>query len=248
MQNYQLPINELGELFNRTIPYVAKNKFKSLFLIIIFLVYFSFPGLQIPVLEYNSFRITSLMEQRAMENYMIYYPGQSWEDIDNVKPALLKAIISMEDGKFFKHKGIDWVELSRSMRANRRRGRSVRGASTITMQLAKNLYLSTDKSVIRKAKELLITFRMEKELSKKAILENYINAVEWGEGVFGINKAAGVYFDKDPSELSVIEASRLAAVVPSPLRYAPNKNTNYVLRRSSIIRSRLNDVLLDLDK
>lgn len=187
------------------------------------------------------------MEQRAIENYMLFYPEQSWVDIDDVKPALLKAIISMEDGKFFKHKGMDWVELSRSLRTNRRRGRSARGASTITMQLAKNLYLSTDKSVIRKAKELLITFRMEKELSKKAILENYINAVEWGESIFGISKAAEVYFDKEPSELSVIEASRLAAVVPSPLRYAPNKNSNYVLRRSGIIRGRFNDVFLDYD-
>ncbi len=245
MQNYQLPKNELGELFNRIIPVVKKNKFKSVFFTLLFIFYFSFPGLQIPVLEYNSFRITSLMEQRALERYMWFYPEQSWVDIDDVNPALLKAIISMEDGKFFVHKGIDWTELGRSMRANKRRGRSVRGASTMTMQLAKNLFLTTDKSVIRKAKELLITFRMEKELNKKAILENYINAVEWGDGIFGIKKASEYYFNKEPSQLKVNEVSRLAAVIPSPLRYAPNKNTNYVLRRAAIIRGRLNDVVLD---
>ncbi|MBZ0199954.1 MAG: monofunctional biosynthetic peptidoglycan transglycosylase [Ignavibacteriaceae bacterium] len=245
MQNYQLPENELGELFNRFIPVVKKNKFKTLIITFLFLFYFSFPGLQIPILEYNSFRITSLMEQRAFEHYMLFYPRQSWVDIDDVKPALLKAIISMEDGKFFTHKGIDWVELGRSMRTNKRRGRSVRGASTMTMQLAKNLFLTTDKSIIRKAKELLITFRMEKELSKKAILENYINAVEWGDGIFGIKEASENYFNKEPSALTVNEASRLAAVIPSPLRFAPNKNTNYVLRRAGIIRGRLNDVVLD---
>lgn len=245
MQNYQLPKNELGELFNRIIPVVKKNKFKSFLFTFLFIFYFSFPGLQIPVLEYNSFRITSLMEQRALEQYMWFYPEQSWVDIDGVNPALLKAIISMEDGKFFIHKGIDWTELGRSLRTNKSRGRTVRGASTMTMQLAKNLFLTTDKSVIRKAKELLITFRMEKELSKKAILENYINAVEWGDGIFGIKKASEYYFNKEPSTLSVNEVSRLAAVIPSPLRYAPNKNTNYVLRRAGIIRGRLNDVVLD---
>jgi monofunctional biosynthetic peptidoglycan transglycosylase len=177
---------------------------------------------------------------------MLYYPKQSWANISNVNPSLLKAIISIEDGKFFIHKGIDWKELNTSLKVNKRRGRSARGASTITMQLAKNLYLSTDKSILRKAKEFLITFRMEKEIPKRAILENYINAVEWGDGIFGIEKAASVYFDKEASVLNTIECSKLAAVIPSPLKHKPNTNSGYVLRRASLIRGRMNDVILNL--
>jgi monofunctional biosynthetic peptidoglycan transglycosylase len=184
------------------------------------------------------------MEQRAIENFMVFYPRQSWIDIDDVNPNLLRGIVSMEDGSFFKHHGIDWKELNTSLKVNKRRGRSVRGGSTITMQTAKNLYLSTNKNVLRKAKEFVITFRMEKELSKKAILQNYINAVEWGDGIFGIKNAAREYFDKDPIDLSLNECSRLAAVIPSPLVHAPNTNSGYVLRRSGIIRGRLGDVIL----
>jgi monofunctional biosynthetic peptidoglycan transglycosylase len=188
------------------------------------------------------------MEQRAFENFMIYYPRQSWVDIEDVNPSLLKAIISIEDGKFFTHKGIDWKELKTSIRLNKRRGRSVRGGSTISMQLSKNLFLSTNKSVLRKGKEFLITLRMEKELSKKSILENYINIVEWGDGIFGVKKASDIYFNKEPHELSPIESSRLAAVIPSPLRHDPSTNSRYVNRRSSIIRGRIGDVQLFPDE
>ena len=210
--------------------------------------YFSIPSFSIPWLQYNGTRITSLMEQRAMQNFMFFYPRQSWVDIDDVNPNLLKAIISMEDGKFFIHKGIDWKELKTSMRLNKRRGRSVRGGSTISMQLSKNLFLSTSKSVFRKGKEFLITLRMEKELSKKSILENYVNIVEWGDGIFGTAEASKIYFNKDPQELSATESSRLAAVIPSPLRYDPSTNSRYVGRRSSIIRGRLGDVQLFPDE
>jgi monofunctional biosynthetic peptidoglycan transglycosylase len=112
------------------------------------------------------------------------------------------------------------------------------------MQLAKNLFYTTDKSIIRKGKELITTFRIEKEISKKAILENYVNIIEWGDGIFGIGKAADVYFNKKPSELNLNEASRLAAVIPSPLVHKPNENSRYVLRRAGIVRSRLNDIIL----
>ncbi|HSP88145.1 MAG TPA: biosynthetic peptidoglycan transglycosylase, partial [Ignavibacteriaceae bacterium] len=142
------------------------------------------------------------------------------------------------------HKGVDWKELETSLRTNRRRGRSARGGSTITMQLAKNLFLTTEKSFLRKGKEFIITMRIEKELSKKVILENYINAVEWGDGIFGIKEASEEYFKKEPDKLSKGECSRLAAVIPSPLRHKPNLNSYYVLRRSSIIRGRMDDVQL----
>ncbi len=244
MKVTQFPQLEIAVSFEKLITGAAKYKFRSTALYIISIFYFSVPGLQIPVLEYNSFRFTSLMEQRALENYLIFYPSQSWISISDVNPALLRAVICMEDGSFFKHKGIDWKELNTSLRVNKRRGRTVRGGSTITMQTAKNLYLTTNKSLLRKTKEFIIAFRMEKELSKKAIFENYLNAVEWGEGVFGIKRAADNYFGKHPSELNSSESARLAAVIPSPLKHSPDINTGYVLRRSSIIRGRMYDVIL----
>jgi monofunctional glycosyltransferase len=237
-------MNELGVFLEKLLPSIKKRKFRYFFCYILFLVYFSIPSLQIPILEYNTFRVTSLMEQRAIENNLLFYPRQSWCGINVVNPNLLKGIISMEDGKFFIHKGIDWEELNKSLAKNKRRGRAVRGGSTITMQLAKNLYLSTEKSVFRKAKEFWITLRMEKELSKKGILRNYINAVEWGDGLFGINKASKTYFGKEPVSLNTNECARLAAVIPSPLVHEPNINSSYVSRRSAIILGRLNDVVL----
>jgi monofunctional biosynthetic peptidoglycan transglycosylase len=239
---------EISLTFEKLFSFYKRNKLKSILLYLIFILYFSIPSFSIPVLEYNNFRVTSLMEQRAIENTLIFYPRQSWVDIDDVTPNLLKAIIAMEDGAFFIHKGVDWKELETSIRTNRRRGRSARGGSTITMQLAKNLFLTTEKSFLRKGKEFIITMRMEKELSKKAILENYINAVEWGDGIFGIKEASEKYFKKEPGKLSKGECSRLAAVIPSPLRHKPNSNSAYVLRRSSIIRGRMDYVQLYPEK
>jgi monofunctional biosynthetic peptidoglycan transglycosylase len=244
MSQIQFPENELSGIFNKIIPYVKKRKLKSFLLYLFFIVYFSLPALQIPVLEFNQFRVTSFMEERALENNMLFYPVQSWVSIDKVTPNLLKSIIAMEDGSFFRHKGIDWKELKTSLRLNKRRGRAARGGSTITMQLAKNLFLTPDKTILRKAKEFLITVRMEKELTKQAILQNYINAVEWGDGLFGIRAASEEYFGKEPAELTINECSRLAAVIPSPLKYRPNTNSRYVLRRSAIIRGRLGDIIL----
>lgn len=247
--NYtQFPPLEAAEYADKIKPIIIKRKVFYSLIYLILILYFSIPSLNIPWLQYGKTRITSLMEQRALENFMIFYPRQSWVNINDVNPNLLKAIISMEDGKFFNHKGIDWKELKTSIRLNKRRGRTVRGGSTITMQLSKNLFLSTSKSVLRKGKEFLIALRMEKELPKKSILENYINIVEWGEGIFGIKEAAQIYFNKEPMNLTAIESSRLAAVIPSPLRYDPSASSRYVNRRSSIIRARINDIQLFPDE
>lgn len=236
--------NELAFLFEKLVLFYKKRKTATVLLYILSVLYLSIPSFQIPLLEYSGFRITSLMEERAIQHDMIFYPRQSWIGIDKVNPGLLKAILSLEDGAFFFHKGIDWEQLDKSLKTNKRRGRIVRGGSTITMQLAKNLYLTTERNIFRKAKELLITFRMEKELTKKAILQNYINAVEWGNGIFGIEEASEFYFHKMPKDLTTKECARLAAVIPSPLKHAPNSNSNYVLRRSSIAIGRMNDIIL----
>ena len=239
---------ELGILFEKILPYIKKRKTLSVFLYIIFLFYFSLPGLQIPLLEYQPTYVSSLMEQRALEHLMIFYPHQSWASFGSINQNLFRAIVSMEDGNFFNHKGVDWEELEKSMKLNKRRRRAARGGSTITMQLAKNLYYTTNKSVFRKAKEMLTTFRIEKEVSKKEILHQYVNIIEWGEGIFGIEEAADKYFGKEPSEITTNECAKLAAVIPSPLVHQPNVNSGYVQRRSAIIRGRLGDVILFPEK
>lgn len=239
---YQISECELAVVYGKFIEKFARRKFLFITGYFIFILYFSIPSFQIPVLEYNGFRFTSLMDQRALEHAMVFYPEQSWTNIHNVNQNLLRSIVCMEDGDFFRHKGIDWEELNLALKLNKRRGRAIRGGSTITMQLAKNLFLTTQKSILRKGKEFVITFRMEKEISKKAILENYVNAVEWGDGLFGIKEASDVYFNKKPSDLNVNECSRLAAVIPSPLVHKPVDNSNYVLRRANIIKSRMGSV------
>lgn len=236
---------ELGSLLSGHIESIKRNKIKVILLYVFLVIYLSLPAFQIPLLEIQNRRFSSLMEQRAYENYLLFYPRQSWVSIDDVNPNLIRAIISMEDGNFFRHKGVDWKELRTSIALNKRVKRSKRGGSTVTMQLAKNLFLTTNKSVIRKAKEILITFRIEKEVSKKAILENYVNIIEWGEGIFGIGKASDVFFNKEPNKLTSAECSRLAAVIPSPLKHPPNENSRYVRRRSSIIGNRINNIQLE---
>lgn len=244
MATAQLPESEIANLFEKILPFVKRRKFQSFFLYLLFLFYFSIPSFEIPLLEYNHQRISSLMEQRALEHDMVFYPKESWININEINPNLLKAIISLEDDAFFIHKGIDWKQLNTSLMENKRKKRIIRGGSTITMQLAKNLYLTTERSVLRKAKEMLITFRLEKEIPKKTILENYVNIIEWGDGIFGIKEASETYFNKLPSKLTINECARLAAVIPSPLEHKPDTSSRYVLRRAGIALARLNDVIL----
>jgi len=240
----QFQPNEFGNLFEKFLPEYRQRKKTYWVIYIVSLFYLSLPSFMIPTLEWGNFRVTALMEQRAIENYMLFYPKQSWCSFGNVNPALPKCIIGLEDGKFFNHKGIDWYELEKSLKTNKRRKRVARGGSTITMQLTKNLFLNTNRSIFRKAKEFVITLRMEKEISKESILENYLNAVEWGDGIFGVKKAADIYFNKEPSELSFNECSRMAAVIPSPLRHKPSDNSGYVGRRASRSRGRSADVII----
>lgn len=235
-------------LLDKIVPFLKRRKFLSAFLYLTFLLYFSIPAFQIPLLEFQPTCVSSLMEQRAIEHAMIFYPHESWASFGSINQNLFRAIVCMEDGNFFNHKGVDWEELEKSIKLNKRRRRAARGGSTITMQLAKNLYFTTNKSVFRKAKEMLTTFRMEKELSKKAMLHQYVNIIEWGDGIFGIEEAASKYFGKDVASLSSNECAKLAAVIPSPLVHAPNVNSRYVSFRSGIIRGRMGDVQLFPEK
>jgi monofunctional biosynthetic peptidoglycan transglycosylase len=160
---------------------------------------------------------------------------QVWVPLSNISPYLIKAVLIAEDDKFWGHEGFDYEAIRKAIERDLRAKRLKFGGSTLSQQLARNLYLSPEKSLLRKMGEALITWRMEKVLSKRRILELYLNVVEWGEGIFGIEAASRHYYGKLSSELTPVEATRLAAILPSPKRYNPLGNQNYVTTRANDI-------------
>jgi monofunctional biosynthetic peptidoglycan transglycosylase len=187
-------------------------------------------------------RVTALMEQRqneAKKSKRKYQVRQRWVSLGAVSENLKRAVIVAEDGTFYEHEGIDWYEVKESIKKDIKKGKFARGASTITQQTAKNLFLSTSKDPMRKLKEIIIARMLEEELSKSRILEVYLNIIEWGEGLFGVEAAAQRYFGKTASELTREDAARLAAVIPSPLRHSPAADTRYVHRRTNMILTRM---------
>jgi monofunctional glycosyltransferase len=146
---------------------------------------------------------------------------QSWVPIDRVSRHLVHAVLSSEDQKFFGHEGVDWEAIKKSAEEDRRKLRFVRGGSTITQQLAKNLFFTTHKSPVRKLRELVVTRWLETDLSKKRILELYLNVIEWGDGVYGVQAAAQRYYGKSAATLDASEAAGLAAMIPNPRRINP---------------------------
>ena len=161
-----------------------------------------------------------------------------------ITDQLRRAVVASEDGKFFDHHGVDWVALKAAWLRNQnaKSDRQVVGGSTITQQLAKNLFLSGERSLLRKAQELVITQFLELLLSKRQILDIYLNHVEWGEGIFGAEQASQAYFDQSAWTLNAAQAARLAVMLPSPKRFEDNPNSRYLRRRSDIIRQRMRDV------
>src|SRR5262249_44626436 len=148
-------------------------------------------------------------------------PVQRWVPLGRISPSLRNAVLAAEDNRFYYHHGVEWGLIKEAMKDNLRAGKNVRGASTITQQLAKNLYLSPRKSYVRKLRELLFTWRLERSLTKDRIFEIYLNVAEWGDGIFGAEAASQVYFHKPAADLDEEEAVALTAVLPSPLRHNP---------------------------
>lgn len=163
----------------------------------------------------------------------------AWVPFEQISPNLVKAVVVSEDAKFWRHNGFDFAEMKNAALENLERKRFKFGASTISQQLVKNVYLQPSKNLFRKGAEAILTWRLERTLSKKRILEIYLNVVEWGDGIFGIEQAARQYFGKAASQLSADEAARLAVVLPSPLRYDPKGTGGYIQRRSEIVLSRM---------
>jgi monofunctional biosynthetic peptidoglycan transglycosylase len=193
---------------------------------------------EISMLKKSNPKKTSLMEYREKEwkrRSKQYEIRQIWVPLSSISPYVIKAVLIAEDDKFYRHEGFDYEAIKKAIEKDIKAGKFRYGGSTITQQLVKNLYLSPDKNLLRKLREALITWRIEKVLTKKRILELYLNTAEWGRGIFGVEAASRYYYEKPSSELSPEEASRLAAVLPNPIKYSPLGNSRYVTRRSDLI-------------
>lgn len=162
-----------------------------------------------------------------------------WVPYERISVHLKRAVVAAEDAKFLDHEGFDWEAIHQAMLRNERQGRVVAGASTISQQLAKNLFLSSQRSWARKAQEAAITWMMERTLSKRRILELYLNVAEWGEGIFGAEAAARHHFGTSAAALAPEQAAWLAAVLPSPRRYQRGRATPYIAERSGTILARM---------
>ncbi len=160
---------------------------------------------------------------------------QQWVRLSQVSPFVIKAVIIAEDDKFWSHGGFDFEAIQKALEEDIRKKKFRVGGSTISQQLAKNLYLSPSKNPVRKIKEAVLTWRIERNISKKRIIELYLNVAEWGEGLFGIEAAARHYYGKPALALTAEEAARLAAVLPNPRKYSPTGEGKYVERRSETI-------------
>ena len=188
-----------------------------------------------------------------------------WMPIEQISPNLQKAVLAGEDARFFEHDGFDWDAINSAWEEARREGEKdakaegdydknawippmpnfKRGASTVSQQLAKNLFLSEDRNFLRKGREAFITYFLEKDLSKKRIMELYLNVIEWGDGVYGAEAASRYYFKKSASNLTAPDAAYLAAIIPSPLNvFNPKKNPKRVLRRQKVILRGMNSIKL----
>ena len=162
---------------------------------------------------------TALIEYRAR---------QHWVDFDSIPQMLKDTVRISEDAAFYQHGGVDITELKESIKKNWEKGKYARGGSTITQQLAKNLYLSTDKSILRKIKEYFIARRLEAHLSKDRIFHVYLNIIEMGPGIFGVQAASNYYFNKNVNELDLEEIVRLTAVIPRPLKTDPRGESGWL--------------------
>jgi len=165
--------------------------------------------------------------------------AHQWVPYERISAQLKRAVVAAEDAKFVGHEGFDWQAISKAIEKNEKQGRVVAGASTISQQLAKNLFLSGERSWLRKGEEAVITWMLEATLSKRRILELYLNFAEWGEGVFGAEAAARYHFGVSAAALSAPQAAFLAAILPSPRRYARGQTTPYVASRVETILARM---------
>jgi monofunctional glycosyltransferase len=165
--------------------------------------------------------------------------SQQWVPYARISGNLKRAVIAAEDAKFADHEGFDWEAMQKAWEKNQKRGKVVAGGSTISQQLAKNLFLSGSRTPWRKAQEAVITVMMEGVLDKRRIFEIYLNVIEWGDGVFGAEAAARHYFGVGASELTAAQAARMAAMVPNPRFYDRKRSSPWLEKKTQIILERM---------
>jgi monofunctional biosynthetic peptidoglycan transglycosylase len=198
-------------------------------LIFSILYYFFFPN--VSILKKENPSKTSFMKYREnqwKQKGKKLVIKQKWVPLSQISPYLIKAVLVAEDDKFWHHEGFDFDAIEKALQKNIKAGGFKVGGSTISQQLTKNIYLTPEKNILRKIKEAIITWRIEKNLSKKRILELYLNVAEWGQGIFGVEAASNYYYGKSTAELSPEEAIRLAVVLPNPIKYKPTSDSPYV--------------------
>ena len=203
-------------------------------------VYLTLPDVR--VLAATNPTNTAFMELREREaaqqgRRLRHY--QAWVPYTRISPSLKRAVLVAEDDAFWQHEGIDMEQLKISIRNDIEKGQAIRGGSTITQQLAKNLYLSPSRNPIRKLRELIIARRLEAELSKARIFEIYLNVIEWGDGIWGAEAAARSYFGSSAAALSADQAALLAGAIINPRVYSPAHPNTRLQRRQRIILSRM---------
>ncbi len=159
---------------------------------------------------------------------------KEWTPIGNISPNMVRAVIASEDNKFLSHSGFDWDAIEKAREMNKK-GKKLVGASTISQQVAKNVFLYPRRSYFRKGLEAYFTFLIEKTWSKKRIMEVYLNVLETGHGIYGVEKASRIYFHKPSKDLTQSEAALIAASLPNPLKMNPQKPSSYMTRRQSTI-------------
>ncbi len=164
---------------------------------------------------------------------------QQWVPYARISTHLKRAVVAAEDSRFTEHHGFDWLGIEQAFEKNLKKGRIVAGGSTISQQLAKNLFLSGHRTPWRKAEEVVITFMLEQLMSKRRILEIYLNVIEWGDGVFGAEAASRHYFHSNAAQLGPAQAARLAAMIPNPRFYDAHRHTHYLNRHAATIQARL---------
>jgi monofunctional biosynthetic peptidoglycan transglycosylase len=186
---------------------------------------------------------TTAFMQRGLERMQTKNPRarlqHRWMPYEQISVNLKRAVIAAEDQKFFDHEGFDVEAIQEAYQKNERGGRIRRGASTISQQLAKNLFLSPQRTYLRKAHEAAITLMIERTLSKRRILEIYLNVIEWGNGVYGAEAAAQHYYGMAAAELDAQQSARLAAMIPNPRRYPGNRTTPYLEQRTEALLSQM---------
>ncbi len=221
------------------------NILKKIFLLLLFTAaffiidagrYFVYPN--IASLKKDKPGKTAFMEYREdmwQEKGIRKKIKNNWVPLSRISPYVVKAVIIAEDDKFWSHEGFDFDAMQKALEKDIKKKKFQAGGSTISQQLAKNLYLSPSKNPVRKIKEAIITWRLEKQLSKKRIIELYLNVAEMGDGVFGVEAAAQTHYGKHAAVLSAREAATLASILPNPRRYKPNGNSRYVYNQSERI-------------